>query len=105
MASEIASVGLNREHKKSCVLFGDGAAAVVVQKGDAEGPSRILATKRSGSKLVFVTVMKRDSEMKSPASRFPPSPARSAQKATPRRRWMSRSWRFAVSSLLPQAPK
>lgn len=44
VASEIASVGLNREHKKSCVLFGDGAAAVVVQKGDAEGPSRILAT-------------------------------------------------------------
>lgn len=44
VASEIASIGLNREHKKSCVLFGDGAAAVIVQKSASESSSRILAT-------------------------------------------------------------
>lgn len=44
VASEIASVGLNPDHKKSCVLFGDGAAAAVVQKTDSESPSRILAS-------------------------------------------------------------
>lgn len=32
VSTEIASVGLNWKEKESCVLFGDGAAAVVVQK-------------------------------------------------------------------------
>ncbi|KRG16645.1 beta-ketoacyl-ACP synthase III [Lederbergia galactosidilytica] len=32
VSSEIASIGLNWQQKESCVLFGDGAAAVVVQK-------------------------------------------------------------------------
>ena len=32
VSTEIASVGLNWKEKESCVLFGDGAAAVIVQK-------------------------------------------------------------------------
>ncbi|MDR6226178.1 beta-ketoacyl-ACP synthase III [Desmospora profundinema] len=45
VASEIASIGLNWEQKKSSVLFGDGAAAVVVQKSAPESPARILASR------------------------------------------------------------
>ena len=38
VSSEIASIGLNRKHKESCALFGDGAAAVIIEKSDEEGP-------------------------------------------------------------------
>lgn len=45
VASEIASVGLNWSHKESAVLFGDGAAAVVVgPAGQTEGDSRIVCS-------------------------------------------------------------
>ncbi|KAB8129201.1 beta-ketoacyl-ACP synthase III [Gracilibacillus oryzae] len=44
VASEIASVGLNREQKESYVLFGDAAAACVVETADEE-TTGILAAK------------------------------------------------------------
>ncbi|PTM59854.1 beta-ketoacyl-ACP synthase III [Desmospora activa] len=44
ISSEIASIGLNWDQQKSCVLFGDGAAAVVVQATPLGHSSRILAT-------------------------------------------------------------
>ncbi|MBA4493400.1 beta-ketoacyl-ACP synthase III [Paenactinomyces guangxiensis] len=43
VSSEIASIGLNWNHKESCALFGDGAAAVII--GPAEdGASGILSS-------------------------------------------------------------
>lgn len=41
VSSEIASVGLNWQQKESCVLFGDGAAAVVIGRTPATETSRI----------------------------------------------------------------
>ncbi|GAB2567726.1 3-oxoacyl-[acyl-carrier-protein] synthase-3 [Gracilibacillus alcaliphilus] len=45
VSSEIASIGLNWEHKESAALFGDGAAAVIVERGDQQAVSRILSSK------------------------------------------------------------
>lgn len=44
-ASDIASNALNWEHKESCVLFGDGAAAVIIEREDCPKGSKILASK------------------------------------------------------------
>lgn len=44
-SSDIASNALNWEHKESCVLFGDGAAAVVIERDDNPRGSKILASK------------------------------------------------------------
>ena len=45
VASEIASKGLNWKHKESAALFGDGAAAVVIQRSSATDSSRILTSR------------------------------------------------------------
>lgn len=42
VSSEISSVGLNWEHKESSILFGDGAAAMVIQKTQPEEAAGIL---------------------------------------------------------------
>lgn len=42
VSSEISSVGLNWEHKESSILFGDGAAAIIVQKAEKGETSRML---------------------------------------------------------------
>lgn len=42
VSSEIASVGLNWEHKESAALFGDGAAAVVIGPASEDEPSGIV---------------------------------------------------------------
>ncbi len=44
VSSEIASVGLNWKDKKSCTLFGDGAAAVVIRKSNDQESSKIIAS-------------------------------------------------------------
>ncbi|GAV10757.1 beta-ketoacyl-ACP synthase III [Paenibacillus sp. NAIST15-1] len=44
VSTEVASVGLNWEHKESAVLFGDGAAAVIVGQATAYEQSRIAAS-------------------------------------------------------------
>ncbi|MFW5433419.1 beta-ketoacyl-ACP synthase III [Paenibacillus apiarius] len=44
VSTEIASVGLNWEHKESAVLFGDGAAAVIVGQSATHEQSRIAAS-------------------------------------------------------------
>ncbi|OBY81528.1 3-oxoacyl-ACP synthase [Paenibacillus sp. KS1] len=44
VSTEVASVGLNWEHKESAVLFGDGAAAVIVGQAAAYEHSRIAAS-------------------------------------------------------------
>lgn len=44
-ASDIASTALNWEQKESCVLFGDGAAAVVIEQDNNPMGSKILASK------------------------------------------------------------
>ena len=44
VSTEIASIGLNWQHKESSALFGDGAAAVVIGY-DEEGTSKILASR------------------------------------------------------------
>lgn len=43
-SSDIASLGLNWEHKESCVLFGDAAAAVVVERENDLSGAKILAS-------------------------------------------------------------
>lgn len=43
VASEVASAGLNWRQHESCILFGDGAAAVVLGAGD--GRSRVIASR------------------------------------------------------------
>ena len=43
VSSEVASAGLNWQQHESCILFGDGAAAVVLGEGD--GRSRIAASR------------------------------------------------------------
>ncbi|MET3287547.1 beta-ketoacyl-ACP synthase III [Brevibacillus fluminis] len=45
VASEIASVGLDWEQKESCTLFGDGAAAAIIERTPAGSASRILAAR------------------------------------------------------------
>ncbi|MBA4537979.1 beta-ketoacyl-ACP synthase III [Bacillus aquiflavi] len=45
VSSEISSIGLNWKQKESAVLFGDGAAAVVVQKPRKEESSHILTAR------------------------------------------------------------
>lgn len=45
VSSEIASVGLDWEHKESCTLFGDGAAAAVIERTPNKATSRILAAR------------------------------------------------------------
>lgn len=45
ISSEIASIGLNWNEKESCVLFGDGAVAVVVQKTPKGESSGILSAR------------------------------------------------------------
>ncbi|MED4750762.1 beta-ketoacyl-ACP synthase III [Brevibacillus choshinensis] len=45
VSTEISSVGLNWGHKESCVLFGDGAAAVVISRTPQDETSRILASR------------------------------------------------------------
>ncbi|NRS48686.1 beta-ketoacyl-ACP synthase III [Brevibacillus sp. HB2.2] len=44
ISSEISSAGLNWEQKESCVLFGDGAAAVVIGRTPETESSRILGS-------------------------------------------------------------
>lgn len=44
VSSEIASVGLNWNQKESCVLFGDGACAVIIEKTPNSEKSVILAS-------------------------------------------------------------
>ncbi|MBP2657343.1 MAG: beta-ketoacyl-ACP synthase [Firmicutes bacterium] len=44
-SSDIASNALNWEHKESCILFGDGAAAVVIERDDNPRGSKIVASK------------------------------------------------------------
>ncbi|MGG3280462.1 beta-ketoacyl-ACP synthase III [Paenibacillus solani] len=44
VSSEIASPGLNWDQKESCILFGDGAAAVVVGRSEADEASEIVAS-------------------------------------------------------------
>ena len=44
ISTEVASVGLNWEHKESAVLFGDGAAAVIVGISEEHEQSRIIAS-------------------------------------------------------------
>lgn len=44
VSTEVASVGLNWEHKESAVLFGDGAAAVIIGQAAAYEQSRIAAS-------------------------------------------------------------
>lgn len=44
VSTEISSVGLNWGQKESCVLFGDGAAAVVIGRTPEAETSRILAS-------------------------------------------------------------
>ncbi|BAU27725.1 3-oxoacyl-[acyl-carrier-protein] synthase-3 [Aneurinibacillus soli] len=44
VSTEIASVGLNWSHKESCVLFGDGAVAVVIGRTPAGESSRVLTS-------------------------------------------------------------
>lgn len=43
ISSEIASVGINWNHKESAVLFGDGAVAVVIEKDESQS-SKILSS-------------------------------------------------------------
>jgi len=45
VSSEIASKGLDWTHKESAALFGDGAAAAVVERADEGEPSHILNAK------------------------------------------------------------
>ncbi|SFI62699.1 beta-ketoacyl-ACP synthase III [Thermoflavimicrobium dichotomicum] len=45
ISSEIASIGLNWNHKESCALFGDGAAAVVIGPASEDEPSCILSSR------------------------------------------------------------
>lgn len=45
VSSEIASIGLNWNHKESCSLFGDGAAAVVIGPSREGESSEILASR------------------------------------------------------------
>ncbi|MCX7747688.1 MAG: beta-ketoacyl-ACP synthase III [Clostridia bacterium] len=45
VSSDISSVGINYEQHESYVLFGDGAAAVVIGKAAEEDGSRILSSK------------------------------------------------------------
>lgn len=42
VSSEISSVGLNWEHKESSILFGDGAAATIIQKANKGETTRML---------------------------------------------------------------
>ncbi|MFE1629463.1 beta-ketoacyl-ACP synthase III [Brevibacillus reuszeri] len=44
ISTEIASVGLNWEQKESCVLFGDGAAAVVIGRTPDTETARIIGS-------------------------------------------------------------
>ncbi|MFS0916675.1 beta-ketoacyl-ACP synthase III [Brevibacillus sp. 179-C 1.1 NHS] len=44
ISTEISSAGLNWEQKESCVLFGDGAAAVVIGRTPGTESSRILGS-------------------------------------------------------------
>lgn len=44
-SSDIASVGLDWSHKESCTLFGDAAAAVVLERESDAGSARILAAR------------------------------------------------------------
>jgi 3-oxoacyl-[acyl-carrier-protein] synthase-3 len=44
VSSEIASIGLNYNDLESAVLFGDGAAAVVVSKSSSKDSSKIMAS-------------------------------------------------------------
>ncbi|MBS7530417.1 beta-ketoacyl-ACP synthase III [Hazenella sp. IB182353] len=45
ISSEIASVGLNWNHKESCSLFGDGAAAVVIGPTQSGESSQIITSR------------------------------------------------------------
>lgn len=45
VSTEIASVGLDWEQKESCTLFGDGAAAVIIERTPKDESARILAAK------------------------------------------------------------
>ena len=45
VSSDIASVGIDYADPKSCILFGDGAGAVIVEKADKECPSKIFTYK------------------------------------------------------------
>lgn len=44
VSSEIASVGLDWKDKESCTLFGDAAAAVIIEKTKAPDSSKIIAS-------------------------------------------------------------
>lgn len=44
VSSEIASVGVNWEHKESASLFGDGAVAIIIQRDESK-KSKILSSK------------------------------------------------------------
>ena len=44
VSSEITSVGLNWEDKESCTLFGDGAAAVIIEKTPENETSKIFCS-------------------------------------------------------------
>lgn len=45
VSTDIASVGLNYGHKESCVLFGDGAAAVVIERTPSNESSHIITSR------------------------------------------------------------
>jgi len=45
IATEIASTGLDWSDAESCSIFGDGAAAVVIGKSEANNPAGIIASK------------------------------------------------------------
>lgn len=44
VSSDIPSLGLNWEHMESCVIFGDGAAAVVISRSSNENCTNILSS-------------------------------------------------------------
>lgn len=45
VSSDISSVGINYNHKESCVLFGDGASATVIRRSEPNCSSKILSSR------------------------------------------------------------